>query len=246
MLGRRPPLSPRWRAFSLIELLAVVAMVAVVLAMAAPQVSEAVRRERTRAARETIPAQLELILKEGRNRLLPIEFNVEADGIYYRYEPQAGIAMAIDACETLSGTSACRLRQAAMCGLFLPTDRGSVACRRMVGTTDTLLRLGDMDGVLALWPAHKRAAYPVRTLQTLFANPTFQVRRLSDPLIRFDTTFAERADSVAIFTITPLGRMLNEADRTGPVILRRLRYVDNFGTATVVEILDSGVVRVVP
>lgn len=224
----------RTRAFTLVELMLVLVIVGLVVGIAAPSMADAVGRERSRSARQGIPEQLELVLKEARNRLVPLEIDVDADGIFYRFNPQAAVALAFDSCEGSPGiSSGCFLRQATPCPFLFHADVSDV-CLPMRATMDGLLRTGDLDGALQLWPPNKAAAIVSENLSDA---PPPLTQKIGHPLIRFAETFAEDGLTEANFLVTPLGRVLTRGPRT-------LRMFDDRGVETRLQILDSGIVRV--
>lgn len=239
----------RPHGFSLVELMVVVGIIGVIIAVGVPSVASAVERERLRSARATIPQQLELVLKEGRNRLLPVEFDVDADGIYYRFSPMAPFGFAFDSCGGSAGhTTACRLRQPTPCAILVAPDI-SDGCLPVRTTIATLLQEGDIDGAIQLWPAHKYGSAVTENMSDLlgldFGPDAGLVQRIAHPLVRFDENFLEGGGfQEARFTVTPLGQVL------GPLIgtarARTVRMTDAGGTSTTLQLLDSGLVRVLP
>jgi prepilin-type N-terminal cleavage/methylation domain-containing protein len=225
------------RAFSLIELTLVLVVIGIILGVGAPAVGDAVAHERRRGARQGIAEQLELVLKEGRNRLVPVELDVDEDGITWAFNPQASVLMKFDSCEGSAGiSSGCFLRQSKPCEMLFDSSVSDV-CLPMRATVDALLRAGDLDGAIELWrPIGLAASREIEHLSDRAVGG--DVGRIAHPLITFDITFDAQAEPTDVFLITPLGRVIG-----GRNLARQDRTI-RLGDGTRLVILDSGVVQV--
>jgi prepilin-type N-terminal cleavage/methylation domain-containing protein len=221
------------RAFSLIELTLVLVVIGIIIGIGAPTLSDAVARERSRGARQGIAEQLELVLKEGRNRLVPVEIDVDEDGLTWAFNPQANIVMRYHPCEGApGGTSGCFLRQSAPCPMLVHPSVSDV-CLPMRATVDALLRAGDLDGAIELWRPTDLAAPPgIEALSDRPPGP--DLGRIAHPHITFDVG-ARQPD---VFLITPLGRVIG-----GRNLARQDRTI-RLGDGTRLVLLDSGIVEV--
>lgn len=221
------------RAFSLVELTLVLVVIGIIISIGAPSLSDAVARERRRGARQGIAEQLELVLKEGRNRLVPVELDIDEDGLTWAFNPQANITMRYHPCEGApGGTSGCFLRQSTPCPMLVHPSVSDV-CLPMRSTVDALLRVGDLDGAIELWRPTDLAAPPgIEALSD--RAPGADIGRISHPLITFEVA-ARQPD---VFLITPLGRVIG-----GKNLARQDRTI-RLGDGTRLVLLDSGIVEV--
>jgi prepilin-type N-terminal cleavage/methylation domain-containing protein len=227
------------RAFTLIEAMLTVVVVGVLLAAGLPALSDAIEAQKVRAATASVPRQLELILKEGRNRMVPVLLQVKEDGIYYQFNPQARIAITVNACAG-GHNSACNLRQPSCA--FLEAFHDSI-CVPMQGAASSMMREGDIDGLMDIWRVGAATCRPLVDFTGDFgAGPDMfgvVTERLAAPPLRF-------ADKIpgtgleASFCVTPLGRVAGTGNG------RRVAMIEPSGRERIMEILDSGIVRVLP
>ncbi len=225
------------RAFSLVEILAVAAATGLLLGVGVSSMSEAMARERARQARLNVAQQLELVLKEGRNRFLPVVIDVDPGnhGICYHYADPSSPLNALRAAIAVNGfdcgvgmTGACPLQSPSLnCNVL--TNGSIPGCVDMRATLNALLKDGDADGMLALRQYSLSITENISPCAATI--PASDKGQIDEPLLMFTS----RPNPIVI---TRAGTVLS-ADR-------RIQFTDAYGRTATVEVLDTGLVRFVP